>query len=43
MTMDEFRGDEVNRNQGWQEEDSFVVDKWKDMVPEGSIRFGTNY
>ena len=20
-----------------------MVDKWKDMVPEGSIRFGTNY
>lgn len=43
MTMDEFLGDEVNRNQGWQEENSFVVDKWKDMIPEGSIRIKTGY
>ena len=43
MTMDEFLGDEVNRNQGWQEENSFVVDKWKDMIPEGSISIKTGY
>lgn len=44
MTMDEFLGDEVNKNQGWNEQNAFVVETWgKNMIPEGSVRFGDNY
>lgn len=44
MTMDEFLGDEVNRNQGFLEQNAFVVDRRpKGLVPYMSVRFGKDY
>lgn len=44
MTMDEFLGDEVNRNQGWKDENAFVVQRWpKGVEPKSSIRIGDRY
>ena len=43
MTVDEFLGEEVNRNQGWMDEDAFVMDLPKGAVPILSVRIGTRY
>lgn len=43
MTVDEFLGDEVNKNQGWMNEDAFVMDLPKGAVPVLSVRIGTRY
>lgn len=43
MTVDEFLGEEVNRNQGWMNEDAFVSDVPRGAIPEMSIRIGTAY
>lgn len=43
MTVDEFLGDEVNRNQGWMEEDAFVMDLPKGAEPFMSVRIGDKY
>jgi hypothetical protein len=44
MTMDQFLGDEVNRNQSWVEQDSFVLEKWpSDAEPWFSVRVGTAF
>lgn len=44
MTVDEFLGNEVNKNQGWVEQQSYVLDKWpKNAVPFISLRLGTDY
>lgn len=43
MTVDEFLGDEVNRNQGWKKQLAFVSEKWPVVVPKFSIRFGIDY
>lgn len=43
MTVDEFLGDEVNRNQGWMDEDAFVSEVPKGAVPEMSVRIGGKY
>lgn len=38
LTVDDFLGDEVNRNQGWQDELSFIAKKPKGSYPLWSIR-----
>lgn len=38
MTTDEFLGDEVNRNQGWQDEMAFIAKVPKGAVPYWSVR-----
>lgn len=43
MTVDQFLGDEVNRNQGWMEENAFVMDIPKGSIPILSIRIGERY
>lgn len=44
MTMDEFLGDEVNRNQRWLEQDAFVLKEWpKGMEADWSVRIGRNF
>ena len=44
MTMDEFLGDEVNKNQRWLEQDTFVLDKWpKGLKGVISVRIGRMY
>ena len=44
MTVDEFLGDEVNRNQGFLNQDAFVVKDWpKGLIPKYSMRFGQMY
>lgn len=43
MTVDDFLGDEVNRNQGWLRQDAFVEKVPKHAVPEYSIRIGLEY
>lgn len=36
---DDFLGDEVNKNQGWMNQQSFVLDRWpKDCIPVSSVR-----
>ena len=43
MTIDEFLGDEVNRNQGWMDENAFVSALPKGAIPIVSIRIGGKY
>lgn len=43
MTAEEFLGDEVNRNQGWMDENAFVMPLPKGAVPIMSIRIGSKY
>lgn len=44
MTMDEFLGDEVNKNQKWLEQDTFVLEKWpKGLKGTISVRIGRTY
>ena len=44
MTVDEFLGDEVNRNQGFLEQNAFVVERWpKGLIPHMSLRLGGMY
>lgn len=44
MTIDQFLGDEVNRNQGWEDEGTFVSDEWpKRLKPLMTIRFDKEY
>jgi hypothetical protein len=44
MTMDQFLGEEINKNQAWADQKSFVVDKWPSGVEAvWSVRYGTNY
>ena len=43
MTVDEFLGDEVNKNQGWMKQDAFVCDKPKGSEPKISLRLGDEY
>ncbi len=43
MTSEEFLGEEVNRNQGWQKQLAFVKDKWPTVAPRWSLRFGVDY
>jgi len=39
MTVDEFLGDEVNKNQGWVDQQAYVLDKWpKNAEPFLSLR-----
>lgn len=44
QTVDDFLGDEVNKNRGWEDQMAFVVKKWpKELIPYMSIRFGCKY
>lgn len=43
MTADDFLGDEVNRNQGWQRQLSYVDENWPTVRPRMSIRFENDY
>lgn len=43
MTVDEFLGDGVLKNQGWKNQTSFVKEKWGTVIPRVSIRFGKDY
>lgn len=44
MTVDEFLGDEVNKNQAWKEQNSFVLDEWpKGCEPYISMRLEDMY
>lgn len=44
QTIDDFLGDEVNKNQGWMDETAFVLDSWpKGVVPKLSIRLNDMY
>lgn len=43
MTVEEFLGDEVNRNQGWQDQRHYVEDLPKGAVPDMSVRIGGKY
>ena len=44
MTVDEFLGEEVNRNQGWLEQTAFVLDEWpKNCIPLISLRLDDMY
>lgn len=43
MTVDDFLGDEVNRNQGWQDQDAFVCSRPKNARPLMSLRLQTRY
>ena len=43
MTVDEFLGDEVNKNQGWMKQDAFICPKEKGSVPKYSIRLDDEY
>lgn len=43
-TIDDFLGDEVNKNRGWMDQCSFIATKWKKgMRPWMSMRFGNDY
>lgn len=44
MTVDQFLGDEVNKNQAWKDQQAFVLESWpKDCIPYMSMRLGTMY
>ena len=43
MTVDEFLGDEVNKNQGYRDEMAYVGDMPKGAIPVESIRLGTKF
>lgn len=43
MSVDEFLGNEVNRNQGWLKQDAFVAALPKGSVPRVSFRFDNKY
>ena len=44
MTVDQFLGDEVNRNQGWVDQKAYVVERWpKGLIPFMSIRIGDRF
>lgn len=45
MTVDDFLGNEVNLNQGWEGERAFVEETWngKDMQPFLSVRIGREF
>lgn len=43
QTADDFLGDEVNRNQGWEKQLAYVQEKWPVVRPRWSIRFGNDY
>jgi hypothetical protein len=43
MTVEQFLGDEVNKNQGWQDQDAFVMSLPKGAIPDMSIRIGTRF
>lgn len=44
MTVDEFLGDEVNRNQGFIDQNAFVCDPWpKGLIPSMSMRLDDMY
>lgn len=44
QTIDDFLGDEVNKNQKWLEQDAYVLEKWpKGAVIYMSVRIGRNY
>lgn len=43
LTVDEFLGDSVIKNQGWKEQMSFIQEKWPTVRPKTSIRFGDDY
>ena len=43
MSMDDFLGDEVNQNQNWMNQSSFVEEVPKGSIPYMSLRVGTNY
>lgn len=43
QTIDDFLGDEVNKTQGWMDENSFVETFPKGLVPFESHRYGDNY
>ena len=43
MTVDEFLGEEVNRNQGWMDEDAFVMEVPKGATPILSVRICDRY
>lgn len=40
MTVDTFLGDEVNTNQGWEKQLSYIKEKWPVVNPRMSVRFG---
>lgn len=43
-TVDDFLGDEVNKNRGWMDQISFIAEKWpKGMKPWMSMRFENDY
>lgn len=43
-TVDDFLGDEVNKNRGWMDQVSYIAEKWpKGMRPWISMRFGTDH
>lgn len=43
MDVDTFLGDEVNTNQGWMQQMSYVKEDWPVVNPRWSIRFGSTY
>ena len=44
MTVDDFLGNEVNKNQAWKDQMAFVLDSWpKGCEPYISMRLGTMY
>ena len=43
MNVDTFLGDEVNINQGWMKQLSYVKEKWPVVHPRMSLRFGNAY
>jgi hypothetical protein len=43
MTADDFLGNEVNRNQGWARQLSYVEEEWPVVNPRMSLRFDNDY
>lgn len=43
MTADDFLGNEVNRNQGWARQLSYVEEEWPIVRPTMSLRFDVDY
>lgn len=44
QTMDDYLGDEVNKNRGWMDEVSFIAELWpKSLRPYMSMRFENDY
>lgn len=44
MTLDQFLGDEINKNQAWADQDHFVLERWPmGLKPWLSVRIGVNY